>query len=66
MKTWKEFKINGTYKENVGTADVAGFDAPFEVKKKKKKEYDGRTKQGRKFIERIIARRNKRLEEKED
>ena len=58
--------LNITRDESVGTANVAGFDAPFEVKKKKKKEYDGRTKEGRKFIERIISRRNKRLSEKED
>lgn len=41
-------------------------DAVYDKKKKKKVErrYDGRTKEGRKFVERILAKRQARLEKR--
>ena len=41
-------------------------DAIYDKKKKKKVErrYDGRTKEGRKFVERILAKRQARLEKR--
>jgi|TARA_B110000503_G_scaffold4807_1_gene6388 hypothetical protein len=44
----------------------AGVSLPADaVKKKKKKDYDGRTKTGRKFVERILARRKAAESKKE-
>lgn len=41
-------------------------DAVHDKKKKKveKRAYDGRTKEGRKFVERMIAKRNARMEKR--
>ena len=41
-------------------------DAVYDKKKKKKVErrYDGRTKEGRKFVERILAKRQARIEKR--
>ena len=50
---WEEAAANVTGPNVSMPADVS-----YEKKKKKKeKMYDGRTKEGRKFVERILARR---------
>ena len=43
--------------EQMGTAAVAIMPQPLGDKDKKKKQYDGRTKEGRKFVERMIAKK---------
>ena len=43
--------------EQMGTAAVAITPQPLGDKDKKKKQYDGRTKEGRKFVERMSAKK---------
>ena len=43
--------------EQMGTAAVAIMPQPLGDKDKKKKQYDGRTKEGRKFVERMTAKK---------
>ena len=43
--------------EQMGTAAVAIMPQPLGDKDKKKKQYDGRTKEGRKFVERMSAKK---------
>jgi len=50
---WEEVPAN-----NAGSGQVSmPADAVYDKKKKKERIYDGRTKAGRKFVERIMARR---------
>jgi len=67
MKTLKELRESFmSLRDDTTTANVAGFAEPFKhEKKKKKKQYDGRTKEGKKFVERMLRRREKKLEEKD-
>lgn len=45
-------------KDDTTTGSVAGFSEPFKTpEKKKKKDYDGRTREGRKFVERMNAKK---------
>lgn len=54
-------------KDDTTTANVAGFAEPFKTpEKKKKKAYDGRTREGRKFIERMLAKRKAREDKKKE
>jgi len=53
-KQWEDAAANSVGGGGVSMpADVAG-------KKKKKRVYDGRTREGRKFVERMLARRQAR------
>ncbi len=65
MKNFNDYITDDTL-----SGDVATYPKPFIQQKKKKKVYDGRTKEGRKFIERMLANRAKRqakkLAEKDD
>jgi|TARA_R110002126_G_scaffold51450_8_gene140681 hypothetical protein len=66
MKTLKELRESFmSLRDDTTTANVAGFAEPFKHEKKKKKQYDGRTKEGKKFVERMLRRRDKKLEEKD-
>ena len=58
MKTFKDVWEEAA--NSVGGGGVSmPADAVHDKKKKKKDIYDGRTKAGRKFVERILARRKK-------
>ena len=53
--------------EQTSVGSVAGYPKPLgDKKKKKKKIYDGRTREGRKFIERILAKRQARETAKQE
>lgn len=54
MNNFEEWLKAAEEQTNVGS--VAGYPKPL-GDKKKKKIYDGRTREGRKFVERIMARR---------
>ena len=57
---WEDAAANSVAKGGVSMP----ADAVHDKKKRKKSVYDGRTKEGRKFVERMLARR-KAKEEKE-
>jgi len=64
LRMWEEAPAN-----SVGGGGVSlPADAVYDKKKKKKVErrYDGRTKEGKKFVERILARRAAREEAKKE
>tara|TARA_B100001093_G_C26846597_1_gene1023097 strand:- start:1095 stop:1295 length:201 start_codon:yes stop_codon:yes gene_type:complete len=52
--------------EQMTTSAIADNPKPLDDKDKKKKLYDGRTKEGRKFVERMNARRAAREEAKKN
>ena len=60
--TWEDAAANSV----AGGGVSLPADAVHDKKRKKKVErrYDGRTKEGRKFVERILAKRNARMEKK--
>ncbi len=61
MKSFKEVWETAANSAGSGAVSMPA-DVQFDKEKKKKKEriYDGRTKAGRKFVERILARREAR------
>ena len=59
MKTLTELRESFmSLKDDTTTGNVAGLAEPFKTpEKKKKKAYDGRTREGRKFVERMNAKK---------
>jgi hypothetical protein len=55
-------------KDDTTTGNVAGLAEPFKSPKKvlKRKDYDGRTKEGKKFIERMLAKRKARVDKQKE
>lgn len=66
MKSFKDVWEDAAANSVAGGGVSLPADAVHDKKKKKKVErrYDGRTKEGRKFVERILAKRNARMEKK--
>jgi len=63
MKNFKTWEEAAKLKEELPATSTADVAMPADVqadkaRKKKKSVYDGRTREAKKFIERIIARRN--------
>jgi len=63
MKNFKAWEEAAKLKEELPATSTADVAMPADVqadkaRKKKKSVYDGRTREAKKFIERIIARRN--------
>ena len=62
IKQWEDAAANSVAGGGVDMAPNAmGKKA---LLKRKKKVYDGRTKEGKKFVERMIAKRNARMEKR--
>lgn len=66
MKSFKDVWEDAAANSVAGGGVSLPADAVHDKKRKKKVErrYDGRTKEGKKFVERMIAKRNARLEKK--
>lgn len=66
MKSFKDIWEDAAANSVAGGGVSLPADAVYDKKKKKKVErrYDGRTKEGKKFVERMIAKRNARLEKR--
>lgn len=62
MKDFKEWEEAAKLAEELPATSAGDVAMPADVQadkaRKKKKLYDGRTREARKFIERILARRN--------
>lgn len=66
MKKFKDVWEDAAANSVAGGGVSLPADAVHDKKKKKKVErrYDGRTREGKKFVERMIAKRNARMEKK--
>ena len=66
MKNFKDMWEDAAANSVAGGGVSLPADAVYDKKKKKKVErrYDGRTKEGRKFVERILAKRQARIEKR--
>lgn len=68
--TFKSFKMWEQAANSAGAGGIHGIgigpkgEPGVHLKKKKKKIYDGRTKEGKRFVERILARRAARESKK--
>ena len=62
MKSFKDVWITAAEDATTGSVDMTP--APLLKKKKKKNMYDGRTREGRKFVERMLAKRQARESKK--
>lgn len=58
MKSFKDVWITAAEDTTTGSVDMTP--TPLLKKKKKKNVYDGRTREGRKFVERMLAKRKAR------
>lgn len=64
MKNFKDMWEDAAANSVAGGGVSLPADAMAKKEKKKKRMYDGRTREGRKFVERILARRAARTEQK--
>tara|TARA_B100000963_G_scaffold126980_1_gene110807 strand:+ start:2086 stop:2280 length:195 start_codon:yes stop_codon:yes gene_type:complete len=64
MKSFKDMWEDAAANSIAGGGVSLPADAMGKNVKKKKRIYDGRTKEGKKFVERILARRAARTEQK--
>ena len=57
MNNFEQWRKAAEQKEQTTTDAVALKDQPLKKKKKNENKYDGRTREAKKFVERLLARR---------